>query len=93
MIKWLVFEDTYSDMIGNVEVYDTTKNEYLGEWEIVVTPTTIKSGSKQKGQPLPPICQDRKLMKTVETMINNYMDGFRRNQTTHKWLDEKPTTI
>lgn len=87
-IKWMT--DETSKMLGIVQVHEM--NDYLGEWLVEVDEyTTHHKPLNNSHKHLPPICQNRKLMRQVEEVVHIYMDGFRRSENTGKWLDKKPT--
>jgi hypothetical protein len=77
-------------MIGNVTVYNSVANEFVGEWIIELDNDNIKHVPKGIDKTLPPICQHEEIMTEVETMVKNYMAGFHQEHEVHKWL--KPIT-
>lgn len=87
LINWY---HTEYGMVGNITVFNSTANEFVGEWLIELDNDNIKYVPKGIDKTLPPICQHESVMSEVETMVKNYMAGY--NHNTEVWMkpiDEK----
>jgi hypothetical protein len=73
-------------MVGNITIFNTVANDFVGEWIIELDNDAIKHRPKGVDKVLPPICQDEAIMNDVETMVHNYMAGYNHQSTVHKWV-------
>lgn len=83
LINWY---HTDFGMVGNITIFNTVANNFVGEWLIKVDNNTMQHRPKGLDKVLPPICEDKAIMNDVETMVNNYMAGYNHESTVHKWI-------